>query len=137
MLAHRVAIMVDGGFFLKRMKHCFPNIDHADPVEVARVIHSHALRHCSQRTGGTNFEQYDLYRIFFYDCPPCEKKMHYPITGRSIDFSKTQQAVFRKTLHKELLTKRKVALRLGHLLDTTSWRLKPFAQSKQILKKIF
>ncbi|ESZ20017.1 hypothetical protein X734_31690 [Mesorhizobium sp. L2C084A000] len=50
--------------------------------------------------------------------------MHYPVTKKAIDFAKSEQAVFRNALHDELRKKRKVALRLGHLLDTSSWRLK-------------
>ena len=68
---------------------------------------------------------YDLYRVFFYDCPPIEKKMHWPVSKMAIDFGRTDQAKFRRALHKELLKKRKVALRLGHLIDTTEWKLKP------------
>ena len=111
------------------MRYQFPEVDAKDPVLVARLIHGHALRHRYQRTGQDEkrrpvFESYDLYRIFFYDCPPLEKKMHWPISKKAIDFAKTDQAIFRRSLHNELRKKRKVALRLGHLLETSEWRLK-------------
>ena len=127
---NRLAVLIDGGFFLKRLKSQFPNVNPTDPAEVASLIHTHALRHKNQRTGEDNnhvpvFETFDLYRIFFYDCPPIEKKMHWPISKKAIDFAKTDQAIFRRTLHDELKKKRKVALRLGHLLDTAQWRLQP------------
>lgn len=126
---NRLAVLVDGGFFLKRLRHQFPDIDHDDPKVVARLIHAHAIRHRNQKTGrdergGHIYESFELYRIFYYDCPPFSKKMHYPATKKSIDFAKSPQAVFRNALHDELRKKRKVALRLGHLLDTSSWRLK-------------
>lgn len=129
MPGHSVAVFVDGGFFLKRIRHVFPDVDHADPVAVADLIHGHALRHRYQLTGRDQrgrdvFESFDLYRIFFYDCPPLEKKMHWPISNRAIDFGKSPEAMFRKALHQELRRKRKVALRLGHLIDTVSWKLK-------------
>lgn len=133
----KLAIMIDGGFFLKRLKYAYPDADKNDPRAIADLIFRHALRHTNQRTGterGPNkkavYTNYDLYRIFFYDCPPIEKKMHQPISKRSIDFGRSEQAVFRRTLHKELLKKRKVALRLGHLIDTATWKLKPETQSK-------
>lgn len=134
----RVAVLVDGGFFLKRLRHQFPDVDHSDPVAVARLIHGHAIRHRNQKTGRDEygkpiFESFDLYRIFYYDCPPFSKKMHYPVSKKSIDFAKTDQAIFRNALHDELRKKRKVALRLGHLLDTSSWRLKG-ASLSQLLK---
>ncbi|CAH1663099.1 MULTISPECIES: NYN domain-containing protein [unclassified Chelatococcus] len=127
---NRVAVLIDGGFFLKRLRYQFPNSDHTDPRAIARLIHGHAIRHRNQKTGRDEynkpiFESFDLYRIFYYDCPPFSKKMHHPITKRSIDFSKSPQALFRNSLHDELRKKRKVALRLGHLMDTSSWRLRP------------
>jgi uncharacterized LabA/DUF88 family protein len=56
--------------------------------------------------------------------------MHRPISKKAIDFAKTSEAVFRRALHDELKRKRKVALRLGHLLDTTNWRLRPEVLAK-------
>lgn len=137
---NRVAILVDGGFFLKRLRYQFPEVDHTDPKVVASLIHGHAIRHRSQRTGRDEngrpvYESFDLYRIFYYDCPPFSKKMHHPITGKSIDFSKTNQAIFRIALHNELRKKRKMALRLGHLLDTSAWRLKPSVLSALLRKE--
>lgn len=128
MVGHSVAVFVDGGFFLKRLRHVFPDVDHTDPVAVADLIHGHALRHRYQRTGRDEhqrdvYENYDLYRVFFYDCPPLEKKMHWPVSNKAIDFGKSPEAIFRKALHDELRRKRKVALRLGHLIDTVSWKL--------------
>ncbi|WP_210235154.1 MULTISPECIES: NYN domain-containing protein [unclassified Mesorhizobium] len=126
---NRLAVLIDGGFFLRRLKPQFPGIDHTNPKVVARLIHAHAIRHRYQKTGRDEsgrhiFESFELYRIFYYDCPPFSKKMHYPVTKKAIDFAKSEQAVFRNTLHDELRKKRKVALRMGHLLDTSSWRLK-------------
>jgi hypothetical protein len=57
-------------------------------------------------------QRQELSPIFFYDCPPLEKKMHNPISGKAIDYAKSEEAKFRKDLHAELLKKRKVALRL-------------------------
>lgn len=136
---NRVAILVDGGFFLKRLRHQFPECDPDDPREVANLIHAHAIRHRDQKTGrdasGAIFESFDLYRIFYYDCPPFAKKMHYPISRRSVDFAKSPQFKFRTALHDELRKKRKVALRLGHLLDTSDWRLKPASNAALIRRE--
>ncbi|WP_217994446.1 NYN domain-containing protein [Vreelandella jeotgali] len=51
--------------------------------------------------------------------------MHNPITQKAIDFSKTEEARFRNALHSELLNKRKLAVRLGHLSDDAQWTIKP------------
>lgn len=72
---------------------------------------------------------HDLYRIFFYDCPPLTKKMHNPISKKAVDFSKSKEAIFRNQLHQELVKKRKTALRLGRLSDiNVSWQIKPRIQ---------
>ena len=127
---HRMAVLVDGGFFLKRLRALYPSTDPADAKAVASIIHGHALRHREQKVGtdsrgGSVMDTFDLYRIFFYDCPPLVKKMHQPVSKRSVDFAKSNIAIFRFALHEELKRKRKVALRLGHLLDTTDWKLRP------------
>jgi uncharacterized LabA/DUF88 family protein len=119
-MAHRLAVFVDGGFFLKRLRSHFPHIDPLNAKDVAAAIHSHSLRHLKQNNGNA-----ELYRIFYYDCPPLTKKMHYPISKKAIDFAKTDIAVFRNSLRDELLRKRKVAVRMGHLLDAAQWRLRP------------
>ncbi|MDC3952348.1 NYN domain-containing protein [Polyangium jinanense] len=116
------AILVDGGFFLKRFSHVYRDRDATDPKVVARTMHEMACFHLNDRQGRPT---YDLYRIFFYDCPPILKKAHLPISRRGIDFSKTTTALFRLALHEEIKTQRKVALRLGHLSDgAASWRIK-------------
>lgn len=134
--------MIDGAFFLRRLKSAFPDIDAddveqvADAVEIlacAHVVHRHgprsSARHLAEDVRDIS-ETTNLYRIFFYDCPPVTKKVHRPVTKQSLDLGKSPQAVFRMALHKRLRVTRKVALRLGRLNDDTSWRLKPEATRK-------
>jgi uncharacterized LabA/DUF88 family protein len=66
----------------------------------------------------------ELYRIFYYDCPPLTKKAHNPVTGEAIDFSKSRLALWRFGFFEELKRLRKVALRLGYLDDGCSWTLR-------------
>jgi uncharacterized LabA/DUF88 family protein len=106
------AILIDGGFLLRRFRTCYPAKDHTDPLAVARTVFELALSHLEERN-----QRHELYRIFFYDCPPLLKLAHSPISRKAINFAKTPQAVFRLALHDELRKLRKVALRLGHLMD--------------------
>lgn len=120
------AILVDGAFFIKRFRSLEP--EHAyDAQYAAECMHRWALAHLSppprQREAG--LPRRELYRIFFYDCPPLDKKLHNPISKRCVDFSKSAEALFRLELHKALHGKRKVALRLGHLSTDTRWTIKP------------
>ena len=68
-----------------------------------------------------------------YDCIPFEKKMHNPVSKRSIDFAKTDEAIFRHELHQKLKSKRKLALRLGKLSEHATWAIKP-TKMKDFLK---
>jgi uncharacterized LabA/DUF88 family protein len=115
------AVFVDAGFFLKRFPKVYRSKDGRDPLVVARTLHEMALGHLTQRDG---VERRDLYRIFVYDGPPLMKKAEFPVSHNAIDFSQTDTAKFRLAFHAELKCLRKVALRLGRLQDTKSWRLK-------------
>ena len=123
------AILIDGGFFLRRFRACYPQKDSTDAQAVARTAFELALSHLDERNAAI---RHDLYRIFFYDCPPLQKRAHYPVTRSAVDFSKTPQSAFRLALHDELRKLRKVALRLGHLMDHGEWRLKD-GKLKQLL----
>jgi uncharacterized LabA/DUF88 family protein len=137
------AILVDGEFFLRRFEHCFPDHDRSDPKSVAHALGLLAYWHLAIRIGpATVFEQFtgrsllaeskDFYRIFFYDCEPLTKQMHTPLTKQAINFGKTEEALFRLALHKEIQKLRKVALRLGRLNDTSRWKLSVDATARLI-----
>lgn len=120
------AILIDGGHFLRRFAICYPQKDKQDAHEVARTAFELALSHLTEKRGKPGNEtvlRSDLHRIFFYDCPPLQKRAHLPISRKAIDFSKTDVAVFRLKLHDELRCLRKVALRLGHLTEQAEWAL--------------
>jgi uncharacterized LabA/DUF88 family protein len=118
------AVLVDGGFFLRRFRHVYRGLDYADPKLVASTLFQMCTQHLRSRDG----ERRALHRILFYDCPPLTKKMHLPISGGAIDLSKTETARFRLALHDELRRQRKTALRLGHLSDDGTWLLRPDRQ---------
>lgn len=125
----RTAILVDGGFFLKRYRS-INKIKQLDPVRTANDLWEMCLRHLTQAKD----QSFDLYRIFYYDCLPYHKKQHNPITGKSIDYSKTEQYKFQLAFFEELKKKRKVALRLGILEDRKRWIIKP-SKTKDLLGK--
>jgi uncharacterized LabA/DUF88 family protein len=118
------AILIDGEFCLHRMQACYKDLDFDNPVEVADEIHKMAWRHLYPNKKDSQPQTHDLYRIFFYDCMPLSKKHAcYPISKERIDFSRTKTSQFRTQLHKELVKKRKVALRLGEISSSSSWQL--------------
>lgn len=124
------AILIDGAYFIKRFRAIEPHNAY-NAERAADCIHRWAVAHLATVPTGNGSNEArgqnrrELYRIFFYDCPPLEKKLHNPVTKRAVDFAKSDEAVFRLSLHKRLLSKRKLALRLGHLSTDTPWTIKP------------
>jgi len=118
------AILIDGAYFIKRFRKIEPHNSY-DSKRASEFLFRCALAHLVEGVGGKEKKKHELYRIFFYDCPPLHKKLHNPITKSAVDFSKSQEAIFRNELHEYLKAKRKTALRLGHLSNETPWTIKP------------
>lgn len=100
------AILVDGGFYRRKYAK---GSDHT-PEEAADALVRYCYRHLHEHV-----KEHDLYRIFYYDCTPCSKKIFHPLLNRTVDFSKTPHYAWMNQFLKELTKKRKVALRLGTL----------------------
>lgn len=124
------AILVDGAYFLKR--YAFVRGEQKDAKQTAKDLFTWSIAHLEDKDYGRR----DLYRIFFYDCAPFEKKIHNPISGKVVDFSKTATSVFRKEFHDELRKQRKVALRLGRLSDKSGWSIKDERMKDLLAKRI-
>ena len=120
----KIAILVDGGFFIKRFNSIYNRSRNMSGSEVANYLYTFAHKH----VGYGNV----LYRIFYYDCIPFGKKMQNPISKKTIDYSKTDEFRFRSDLLEALKCKRKVALRLGELKDNKNWIIYP-----QKVKELF
>lgn len=62
----------------------------------------------------------ELYRVFYYDCPPIAKCVYHPFLKNPIDLKKSDTYAWALDFYKELKTKRKFALRLGTLSENTA-----------------
>jgi uncharacterized LabA/DUF88 family protein len=113
----KIAVLIDGGFFVKRFNALYNKDRKMSGADVANYLYTMAHQH----VGTCN----TLYRIFYYDCHPLSKKVHNPITNKLIDFSKTPEYKFREELISELKKKRKVAIRIGDLKDNNNWHIYP------------
>lgn len=100
------AILVDGGFYRRKFAK---GAEHT-PEEAADALVKYCYRHLHEHV-----RDHDLYRIFYYDCLPCSKKIFHPLLNRTVDFSKTPHYDWMNQFLKELTKKRKVALRLGNI----------------------
>lgn len=121
----RVAILIDGGFFIKRFNNKWNSEGKMTAEDVANHLYTLAHNH----VGRENY----LYRIFYYDCLPLEKRVHNPVSNKCIVFNNTPEALFRKEIIEHLKQKRKVALRLGVLKDTGKWFIKSH-KTKDLIK---
>ena len=119
----KTAILVDGGFYRKRAATLWGKLS---PVERAQQMINYCYSHLSE-----SHTTHDLYRIFYYDCPPVGKKVFHPLLNRTMDMSKTDSYEWMNSFLQELKTKRKVALRLGSLDENSAqYTIKPDIQKK-------
>ncbi len=132
----RVAILIDGGYFLNRLPSIRRNIDVSDPEVVVNSIRQLIQGHLNQLNAvyrvSNQFQL--LYRCFYYDALPYLNRGHAPVSNRAIDFSKSNVATFRNRLFDALRRQPNFALRLGQVERPISswWTLKAESQ-KQLL----
>ena len=125
MRIRKVAVLIDGGFFLKRLKK-WPGIDRKNPAEVANAARWMSKRHVQRliyenpKTKHSKWLDH-VYRLFFYDARPYDGVPHHPLKNRQIDYGNTPEAQFRLELFDEIRRQRKFALRLGHLKKDGDW----------------
>ena len=95
------AILVDGGFYRKR----FEKGQRHSPEDAADALMHYCGRHLWERNS-----RHSLYRIFYYDCLPCDKKIFHPFYDKTIDYSKSEFNSWMNAFLDCLKTKRKVCL---------------------------
>ncbi len=77
----KTAILVDGGFYKTRAKTLFGDKSAEDR---ATELERYCLAHIYNKN-----EKNELYRVFYYDCPPLSKKAYHPFLKMQIDLSQT------------------------------------------------
>ena len=121
----KTAILVDGGFYRRRAQIM---IGEKTAEERAKELDSY----CKKHLGEKNQSFHELYRIFYYDCPPMEKKVYHPFLKKQVDFSKSDLYSWMTNFFDELKRHRKFALRLGKLADAQAhYTLRP-----EVIKKL-
>ena len=125
----KTAILVDGGFYRKRAFKCFGD---KTPFQRANELFEYCLSHLNIQENKQGYRS-DLYRIFYYDCSPISKKVYHPFLKKTVDLSKTDTFKWTNTFISELKKKRKVAIRLGELSESSA----KYILSPDITKKLF
>lgn len=104
------AILVDGGFYRRRSQKVFGDITAQDRAnELSEYCRRHLYMHGEKNR--------DLYRIFYYDCPPTSKRIFHPFFQKQVDLSKSELYTWMNQFLEELKKKRKFAIRLGKLAE--------------------
>lgn len=121
----KTAILVDGGFYRRRAQILFGDKTAAERAD-------ELINYCRRHLKADHTETRDLYRIFYYDCPPMSKKLYHPHLKKQIDYSKSDLYTWMTVFLDELKKKRKVALRMGILADEQAH----FSLRYEALKKL-
>lgn len=104
-----VAIFVDAGFFIRLFtEKVDPNMM-MSPEKLAKEMWRYWIRHVDRKNG----EQ--LYRIYFYDCPPLMDKAQHLITKQELNFANSEITKYKVALHQNLIHRPYVACRMGQL----------------------
>lgn len=103
------AILVDGAFY---QRQAFLLFGQKDPKTRAIELITYCNRHIKK-------EHSDLYRIFYYDCPPSDKTVFHPLTQKTVSLLKSPQYKWQIEFIAELASKRKVAVRRGEPLESS------------------
>ncbi len=70
----KTAILVDGGFYRKRARKLWGEKSSFDR---ASELYAYCQAHLNDK-----HETRNLYRIFYYDCPPIEETLFHPLTRK-------------------------------------------------------
>ena len=125
----KTAILVDGGFYQRRAEVIYGK---QTPEEKVRALIDHCYRHLeTNRDKPAN----ELYRIFYYDCPPLDKRVLHPFSKETIDYKKTTKYIDGMAFLDLMKQERKVALRLGTLKGNGSDFIVPAPVVKKLLSK--
>ena len=126
MSANQIAVLIDGGFFLKRIRKELSSDQTGTPDQIAKTVRRLSFNHVTRLTGDrSRYWQQHLYRTFFYDAEPYKGVAHHPIANRQIEFAKSDIALERQALFERLKRERKLALRLGKVNRENDWVFDP------------
>ncbi len=126
------AIMIDGPFFLRRIREIFPAHVHHDYKLVADLVWRLSAAHLFER----NQPKRHLYRIFYYDYQLLAGVHLGPVLKDTQSYLDNAKINFQLAFHRQLQRKRKLAVRLAHESNPTHWKLTQEANSLLLANKL-
>lgn len=125
----RTAVLIDGGFFFQRVmfftRKYFAKDLLLSAEQLGRIIRKIVKLHIEDERSASR----ELYRVYYYDCPPPSNQVRLPIipvghkTSGHMNFNSHPPYQLRRDLHDQLRSSRKTALRLGELAKNGEWQL--------------
>ena len=112
MLPKRTAILVDGGYYRVRSADLWGKKSANDR---ANELYKYCMLHITEPE-----EPRELYRIFYYDCPPMTRTLRHPLTGAEVDYATMPGTRWSNNFYKFLSEKHRMALRMGELAESTA-----------------
>lgn len=109
----KTAILVDGGFYRKRSYALWGD---RTPEDRATELKNYVFKHIDKRDGP--FER-ELYRVFYYDCPPSDANAYNPRTGKTFNLKRDPTYAWANGFFDCLKRQRKFALRMGRISDAS------------------
>lgn len=116
MASPQYAILLDGGFVTKKLYERNKRAATAEDVE----------GECERIKGLSHVADYELLRIYYYDAPPSDETVTYPVSGNRLNLANTTRFREAQSLYDRLIMKPNVALRMGETrLSPHKWKIKP------------
>ncbi len=116
MLKARYAILLDGGFVTKKLQEKLKEPPKADDV----------VSLCTEISANDELQHYELLRTYFYDAPPSQETVQYPVSRTTYPLATTERAKHAQSLYDQLELRPGFALRMGETrLTPQKWKLKP------------
>ena len=81
MLRPQFAILLDGGFLLKKLYQRLSRHATADDI----------VQECARLQQAPQVHGYELLRIYYYDALPSSERVSFPISKRNYDLAKTEE----------------------------------------------
>lgn len=144
----RVAILIDGSFFIQRLPGLTDREIRFNPERTndaigdlvdghLRSINDLMRAETARYVGGPpTADPYALlYRCFFYDAHPYERLGHRPVSRRAVNYNKTDEAIFRRALFALLRGRPNFALRLGEVTLHRQWIIREKAQNDLLARR--
>ena len=108
----KTAILIDGGYYRVRSIDLWGKKSAKDR---ANELHQYCMLHITESS-----EPRELYRIFYYDCPPMTRTIRHPLTSNDIDYATMPGTKWSTDFYRYLSEKHRTALRMGELAESTA-----------------